>query len=437
MTDFDVVVAGGGAAGIAAAVGARQAGAAVLLVERYPYLGGAATISSVLTYCGFFDQAHEQVVGGVGADMLRRLQARGVYHEMAGMSRDGDASALAERLITVDPGSTDAWTGHHFVLLDLETTKLVCDEVVTEAGVDVRLHSTLVGAARDERNRITEVQVHGRGGTERVTAGSFVDASGDGALLAASGAGTRVAPVAERQTSTLVCRAGGVPEDADLSTDGIRAALAAYARETGENFPREGGIAVRLPVTGQAFLLLVDEQTDVLDAASLTRDEMNARRQAWRYLAAFQAHLRGWHSAHLVETGPQLGIREARHLIGCEELTRHDVVNGRKRPDDAIARCGWPIEDHTAPGVTEYHRIEGDSWYDIPYGAITSADTGNLWAAGRLTAADRGAYASVRVMGAAFATGHAAGVAAARHSQGHPHDVAAVRAELIRQGAFV
>jgi FAD dependent oxidoreductase len=411
---FDVVVVGGGAAGVAAAVGARRAGAGVRLVERYPFLGGAATNSSVLTFCGFFDQHREQVVAGVGDEVLQRLHRRDVYREMS-----------------------FAWTGNHFVLLDLETTKVVYDELVTEEGIDVRLHSTLSDAVRDERGRVTEVEVHGRGGKERLTASAFVDASGDGALLAAAGAGVRVAPVDERQTSTLVCRFGGVAEDGDLSREGMRDAVAAHARETGVPLARDQGITVRLPVTGQVLSLLVDEQLDALDAAAFTRDEMSARRQAWRYLEAFRKHLAGWEQAHLVETGPQIGIRESRHLRGRAELTREDVLRGRKRPGESIGRCGWPIEDHVSPGVTRYQPIDDKGWYDIPYGAITSVDTDNLWAAGRLTAADRDAFASVRVMGAAFATGHAAGVAAAQYAAGRPHDLATIRAELRRQGALV
>jgi hypothetical protein len=415
MTEhYDVVVIGGGAAGVAAAVGARAAGATVRLVEQYPFLGGAATNSSVLALCGFFDQNRNQVVAGVGEDILSRLRSREVYQEMS-----------------------FGWTGNHFVLLDLETTKVVYDEVAADAGIDVRLHSTLISAERDDNGRVGAVTVHSRGGLERVTASAFVDGSGDGALLAAAGAAVRVNPVDQRQTSTLVLRLGGVDGDADLSREGMRAAVAAANRETGITLARDQGITVRLPVSGQIMTLLVDEQLDALDAAAFTRDEMSARQKAWQYLDAFRKHLPGWQHAYLVETGPQIGIRESRRLIGREEITRDAVLTARKRPTESIARCGWPIEDHAAPGVTNYVPIADKGWYDIPYGAICSIDTDNLWAAGRLTSSDDDAFASVRVMGTAFAAGQAAGVAAAQYSQGNQHDLPAIRAELVRQGAIV
>jgi hypothetical protein len=264
-----------------------------------------------------------------------------------------------------------------------------------------------------------------------------VDASGDGALLAAAGAGVRVEPVERRQTSTLVCRFGGVTEDADLSRDGLRAAIAAYRESGGVALARDHGIAVHLPLTREVIALLVDEQVDALDSAALSRDEASARRQAWRYLDALRKHLPGWSGAYLIETGPQMGIRESRHLVGRETVTASDALAARKRPDSSIARCGWPIEDHAGPGVTRYTPLADRGWYDVPYGAICSADTDNAWAVGRLTSADAEAYASVRVMGTAFATGHAAGVAAAHYAERSRHDLTRIRAELLRQGAIV
>jgi hypothetical protein len=411
--DFDVVVVGGGAAGIAAAIGAARSGASVCVIEQYGFLGGAATNSSVLTHCGFFDQTGTQVVRGVGQQVLDKLDERRVY-----------------RTQTIEE------TGNTIVLLDLETTKSVYDELVTAAGVRLLLHCMLISATTDGE-RITGVEVAHRGGRERITARAFVDCSGDGALLAASGADVLLSKVTERQASTLVMRVGGVLDDADLSQAGMAAAVGKYQDDTGASLVRATGIAVRMPVSREVMLLLVDQHHDVLDVLELTTAELQARRLSWQYLEAFQRFLPGWEAGYLAATGPQIGIREARRLRGRDQVRAEDVSSGRKRPQDAIARCGWPMENHVAPGVTEYGGIKDKGWYHISYGAICSESTENLWAGGRLVSSDSRAYASLRVMGTSFGTGHACGVAAAVYAATGRHDFAAAREQLEEQGALL
>ncbi|WP_457316352.1 FAD-dependent oxidoreductase [Sinomonas sp. RB5] len=409
----DVAVVGGGAAGVAAAVGAAQSGASVCLIEQYGFLGGAATVSSVLTHCGFFDQTREQVVAGVGQQFLDALQKRDIYRT-----------------------ETFQASGNTVVLLDLETTKTVFDELVAEAGITLLLHSHLVGAAAQE-GRLEAVDVSHRGGRLRVHARAFVDASGDGALIAAAEAEALVSAVNERQASTLVMRVGGVPAEADLSADAMARAVRRYESLTGAALTRDHGIAVRMPISGEVMLLLADQHRDVFDVQDLSAAEVEGRRLTWHYLEAFRLFLPGWEASFLAATGPQLGIREGRRLKGLETVAAEDVAAGRKLGDEGIARCGWPMEDHTVPGVTDYNGIRDKGWYHIPYGSICSASVENLWAAGRLVSADRRAFASLRVMGTAFATGHAAGVAAAVYADSGRHDLAAVRDLLSRQGALI
>ncbi|MHB1173121.1 MAG: FAD-dependent oxidoreductase [Lacisediminihabitans sp.] len=410
---FDVVVIGGGAAGIAAAVGAAQSGATVCLVEQYGFLGGAATNSSVLTHCGFFDQTKTQVVKGVGQQFLDKLDERSIYQT-----------------------ETFEHTGNTVVLLDLETTKSVYDELTVSAGVALYLHSQLISATA-AGGTITDVEIAHRGGRERIFGRAFIDCSGDGALIAASGADHVVSNVSERQASTLVMRAGGVVETADLSTDGMIEAVRKYREQTGTTLVRDNGIAVRMPVSREVMLLLADQHRDVLDVRELTRAEVESRRLSWHYLEAFRKFLAGWDSSFLAATGPQIGIRESRRLKGRDTVGADDVHVGRKRPEDAIARCGWPMEDHVAPGVTTYGGIKDKGWYHISYGAICSASTDNLWAGGRLVSSDNRAYASLRVMGTAFATGHACGAAAAVYAAHGRHDYALTRQLLDEQGALI
>lgn len=411
---YDVVVVGGGSGGIGAAVGAAQTGASVHLIERYPFLGGAAIASSVLSYCGFFDQRRERVVGGVGGDLLARLRTGGAYEEI-----------------------TFKWSGNTVVLIDPEFTKLTLDAMVADAGVSLGLHSYLTGA-ECEGAEISAITANTSGEERRISGSVFVDASGDGNLAQAAGASLAVLPAAERQAATLSMRIGGVRPDAPISSDLMREAVAAHNAANERQLGRDHGPAARLPLSGEVTMQIVDQSVDALDAHDLTRAETAARIQAWDYLNAFRNSMPGWEDAYLVGTGPQIGVRETRHIVGRYEVTAEDVLSARRRPEDGIARCGWPLEAHHGIGSTRYTPIAGRAFYDIPLDALRAVDRDNLWAAGRLVSSDTDAFCSLRVMGTAFATGQAAGVAAALQAQlGDAPAAAAVRGELERQGALV
>ncbi|GAA0896698.1 FAD-dependent oxidoreductase [Pseudonocardia zijingensis] len=408
----DVVVAGGGAAGVAAAVGAARTGARVRLLERHGFLGGTAIAASVLTYCGFFDERHRPVVAGVGRQFLEYLERTGSYRTR----------------ITQE-------SGNKVVLLDPETTKAALDDLLLDHGVELALHTTVVGVHGPDERPAAVTTFHA-GTHETVGARAFVDCTGDGALLVAAGAPVRVEPPERRQASTLVLRFGGVAPDADLSTAALRQAVTDYRGCHDVELPRDHGSVVRLPVSGEVMVLTVDQHEDVLTVEGRTRAEIAGRRLAAHYLRAVRA-IPGWRDCFLAATGPEIGVRETRHLVGREQLTGADAAAGRRRPDEVVARGGWPMEDHAVPGATSYGRIRDGGWYDIPLGSLRSRDRANVWAAGRLVDADPAAFSSVRVMGTAFATGHAAGVAAALQAAGEPDDRRVVQEVLRAQGALL
>jgi hypothetical protein len=410
---FDVVVVGGGAGGAAAAVGAARSGARVCLIERHGFLGGAAVASSVLTYCGFFDRSHRQVVAGVGQLFLDRLAELDLYRT-----------------------HTSEASGNKVVLLDLETTKRVFDSLLLDAGVTVFLHAT-VFSATTIGDRVTALHLVHHGVHVTVEGSAFVDCSGDGALLAAAGTGAVVLPHDQRQASTLVMRVGGVAEDADLTPAGMAGAVRAYCASAEVALARDHGAMVRLPVSREVMVLVADQHRDMLDVAEATHAEFEARTLAMHYFRALHASARGWGSSFLAATGPEMGVRETRRLRGTEVVTADDVTAGRKRPDVVVARGGWPMEDHAVPGRTTHDYVRDSGWFDIPAGSITSAALANVWAGGRLVSTDRRAFSSTRVMGTAFATGHACGVAAALHAAVGRVDVSALQSGLREQGALL
>ena len=412
---YDVVVAGGGAAGVAAAVGAARAGASVALIERAAYLGGAATHSTVLTYCGLWTQADPpaRIVGGVGDDVLQEIAALG-----------GDVSPHRTPSNVV------------IALLDPEIVKFALDRVCARAQIDVLLHATLVDATSHD-GRLTSVAISGHGGTTTLAAGAFVDASGDADLAARAGASVRYGdPDGGVQSGTMVIRFGGISPDADTSRDAwARAVRDAKARGFAA-LTKENGFVMRIPGSNDVVAYLADEAYDVRDLRSYAAAERNGRRQAWSYLDAIRA-LPGHENAYIITTGPTIGTRESRHVVAHHMLTEAEAVGGATFID-TIALGGWPVELHPGPGLPNHWiRIADDGPYDIPLRTLQSATHANLFAAGRTLDADRSAFASLRVMGTAFATGHAAGIAAAQVAAGAELSAQRVRDELLDQGAIL
>lgn len=325
MTEhYDVIVAGGGSGGVAAAVGAARAGARTLLVERGPCLGGAATLRNVLTYCGLYTWAepYTQVVYGVAEEVLAGLRAEGAVTEPQKFT------AVA-------------------VVFDPETAKRVLDDLCVGAGAEPRLHSMLLGARRED-DRIVSAQIADHSGVHEITAAAFVDATGEADLAARAGAGVRYGNDGKVQNGSLGVRFGGVPADARVTRDTVREAVrAAKARGAGPLLAEQGLIA-RLPISGDVIAYLVDEAYDARDASDTSRAEISAREQSRAYLEVIRS-LPGCSGTHIVSTGPELGTRESRHVVAQYRMSESDVLGGG-RFDDAVALGAWPVEYHPGPG---------------------------------------------------------------------------------------
>jgi hypothetical protein len=400
---------------VAAAIGAAQAGASVALVERAPYLGGAATHSNVLTYCGIWTQADPavQIVRGVGGDVLEEIAALG-----------GDASPVRTPSNVV------------IALLDPEIVKFALDRVCERANVDILLHTTIIGAA-SALDGVAWIDAFDHGGKQTISAGAFVDASGEADLAAFAGAAVRYGGSdGAVQNGTLVVRFGGIAGDADTSRVAWERAVQAAKARGADALTKEHGLVIRIPGSNDVLAYLADEDYDVRDARTHGLAERHGRRQAWQLLDAIKT-LPGHERAYIVTTGPSIGTRESRHIVAKRPLTEAEVVGGARFPD-SIALGGWPVEHHPGAGLPNtWIRIKDEGAYEIPLGTLQSATHPNLFSAGRTIDADRYAYASLRVMGTAFATGQAAGVAAAQTARDGATDAGRVRVELERQGALI
>lgn len=412
--NYDVVVVGGGSAGIAAAIGAKDAGASVLLLERNPYLGGQATHSQVHAYCGYCtsgaDGEYQQVVRGVGQQVLDKLRSMNHFD-----------------------GFTRSPSGNLIVKQDPEFTKLAFDEMVVDAGVDVLL-CAMVTDAEVEDGWIRSITCVDDEGKFHVTGKVFVDASGEANLCAQAGA-----PVEFHceQSGALVFRIGNVKPGTDVTPNAIRAALEAAVAGGMTGFSAMSGSMMVVQDTNDYTVNLISLKIPGLDAQTQTECEMEGRRQVHLYVEAFKKYLPGCEESFLVNSGPRMGYRESRRIVGEYTICRDDVKSSRKRPEDSIARGGWGAELHIGNDDPHFRDVCIAKYFDIPIGSLRPQGMKNLWCGGRIISSDLVASASIRVMGTGFATGHAAGVAAALSMGREDYDVKAIQQELLRQGALI
>jgi len=209
-----------------------------------------------------------------------------------------------------------------------------------------------------------------------------------------------------------------------------------YNATAEEPMPRaDGGVLMRLPASQNVWWMMVDLHTDGVSGPDLARAETTARRQAWKFIEVLREHP-GYENAHLAATGPQLGIRETRRPRSLRDVTADDARAGRRDPH-AIARASWPMEVHEAPGRARFLPIGGEGFFDVSHDALWPEGVANLRLGGRVIGSDPEAYGSVRVMGTAFATGHAAGISAALHAASGRASAHDVRAALAKQDALV
>ncbi|MCA0212573.1 MAG: FAD-dependent oxidoreductase [Proteobacteria bacterium] len=402
----DVLVVGGGAAGLAAACTAARQGLKVTLLERYGFCGGAAVAGLSGTVCGLYlarpDAAGEpeKIVFGFADEFISAMNAR---KGLTGPVRYGDTYTLVHEPL--------AWR---------ETG----DELLRRHGVHVIFHATVTGVHMDGGERVEGVRAWTKQGCIDIRARITIDASGDADLFAMAGLPTHVGDNGKVQNPTMIFRMSNVDVPRFLSAYGpdsilperVSKAIVEAHSSGAYNLPRAKAFLFPTPRANELLCNCTriigrdGRELHPLVAADLTEAEFEGRLQARQYWRFFREHLTGCEDAVLNDTGVQVGVRQTRQIEGTTRLSNDDVVSGRKRPD-AIARSAWPIELHsgTKPRLSWLY----EDYYEIPLGCFVPSRGESLLATGRCLDASHEAMASARVTAQCFSYGHAIGHAAA------------------------
>jgi hypothetical protein len=414
----DVAVCGGGPAGLMAAVAAARSGARTLLIERYGFLGGMAT-AGLVGPMSKFNCKGKPIVGGIPRELVTRMAAR-------------------------NGAIPDLPSGN--VPFNAEVYKLEAQRLAREAGVHLLLHSYVAGAIADSTSagRLTHVIIENKSGRCAVAAKVFVDCTGDADLTARAGFSFELGdgPGTPLQPLSLFFRLGGADtehmERLLMALDGTRYYhkelhdAMEEARQAGM-LPNFGGPWVVHGSTMQSGEVSVNATrvvANAVDAASLTNAECQAREDMHAIIALFKEKLPQLADAYLVESAPQVGIRETRRVHGLYTLTSEDVLAHRAFAD-TVALGAHPIDIHSATDSTQKAVFLSEP-YGIPYRTMVPLGAHNLLVAGRSISTTREAFATIRVQAQCMALGEAAGSAAAMAAQ-QSISVAAIDAQALRQ----
>jgi hypothetical protein len=425
--DYEVVVVGGGPAGITSALAAARAGRSTICIERYGFFGGAGTAAGLSTFCGLHAVVHgehRQVVHGLADDILARLKRM-----------DG----LNEPHLTINNQiKAQAY--------DISAFKIAADELLAEAGVHVLFHSFATGAVMADAQRIDAVLVETKSGRFAVRGQMFIDCSGDGDLAAWAGVPYEVGDGAGNMLyPSTMFRINGVDAAKAGRAWDLLPQLMDEAERGGRQFPRKKPILrpQRNPIEWRANLTQIKNPSGTavngVDARELSYGEIEGRRQCWDTFSFIKEQVPGFEQSYIVEIAPQIGIRETRRVLGQYVLTDKDILGCRDFAD-TIGVQGWPVEAHIK-GDVKFVFAPRDSrgFNEIPYRIIVPQKIDNLLVAGRCASMSHDGQSSARVSGPCFVMGQAAGTAAdlalATHVTPRAVDVAELQRRLRTAGA--
>ena len=395
---FDVVVAGGGPAGVAAALSASRSGARVLLVEREAGLGGNVRAAKVHSICGLYRCANgpsaEPLQTGLAMEFARRLVASG---GACGPRRFGRLDVL---------------------LQEPEAFAVLCEEWVAEAKSIKVMRNARVTAGEVDGRTLKLLHLDTPEGQVIVEAHAFVEATGDGNLAALANLSTESVPGGELQRPAYIFGLQSVAADV-LSPPARLAwsALLVAAVRGGRLGTGALGAAVRPTCRHGMVRVTLDLAAgggdyDPCDEVQVRRLTAEARESAEMLTGFLRREAAGFEKAEGCSWPERIGIRESRRVRGQHLITANEVLSGLV-PEDTVCFSFWPLEWHEAGAAMRMVYPDNGAVCGVPLRALRSQDADNVFLAGRCLSATHEAQASLRVIGTSMATGQAAGQAGA------------------------
>ena len=391
VADADVVVCGGGPAGVAAAVAAARAGAKARLIEAHGCIGGIWT-SGLLSY--LLDHGNKP---GIMQEIVAALRAR-----------DPDARRAPN-------------------MVDPEAMKIILEQMCLEAGVDIQLHTQCAAAVRNEANRLALVVTESKSGREAIAGKVFIDCTGEGDVAHQAGCGWDYGrpETGDAQPMSFIVLLTGIhldevrPYVSSMPGDTWaepKDALAAVIMESSGFGPSYAKPSL-FPIRETLFCLMANHQYEFkgFDASDVTKATLQGRAELHRMIDGLRSLGGPWKDVRICSSAEQIGVRESRRIHGRYTISMDDIERGAEF-DDAVCRCTFPIDVHSTT-AEKGKGIERAPFrakpFDIPYRSLVAKDVDGLMMAGRCISGDFYAHSAYRVTGNAVGMGQAAGFAAA------------------------
>lgn len=408
--EVEVLVVGGGPAGVGAAVRAAREGADVLLVETQGMLGGTWTASMQVHATCFFD-GEKVVAGGLVREIIEQLAAVGAARDPSEWIRQYPGAAAV-----------------HF---EPEWMKCFLDDIVVASGARLLLHTMCVGAIV-EGDRVRGIITESKSGRRAFRAQVTIDCTGDADVAHFAGAPTDKGRAADgkcQPVNTTFLTSNVDWDRAVAFVEADRERLRRLCQEARRRGELEGEFLVHRLGSPTMYPDVVYHNMghvfdiDVTRAEDLTRAELEGRRQVRQIYQFYRRHVPGFEQARLAAIAPMVGLRESRRIRGEYRLTGNDVVEAHTF-DDGIARHNYRLDVHSADGLEPEPGLDGRAgpakgkFYEVPYRCLVPQQTEALLVAGRCVSADRAALGSARTTVCCMQMGEAAGLAAVRAVQG-------------------